>query len=115
MKQTYRYNGAITVREDSVNIFKESSTDKLNRVKCGSCGMERNKLLMPECKICEYKEFKKEITKKNDKEKRDIVDYSDGGKPMYEFKCKCGETFLSTGHLKDCESCRLERKLKKKK
>ena len=115
MKQIYRYNGPITVREDSVNIFKDPSSDKVGRVKCKKCGMERNAKLMPECKICEYKEFKMEITKKNDKEKREIIDYSDGGKPLFEYKCKCGETYLSTGHLKECEDCRLERKLLKKK
>lgn len=82
---------------------------------CKKCKTKRNIALMPKCMICVYDEVKTIVHKRNLKPKKEAVDYTDAGRPLFEFICNCGEKYLSTGHIKACESCRFESKLKKKK
>ena len=93
-----------------IDPFKEEKYEV-----CKKCGAKRNIKLMPECKICIYQEVKDVVHERNLKPKKEAVDYTDAGRPLFEFVCRCGEKYLSTGHVKACENCRLEHKLKKKK
>ena len=98
-----------------MDINFKPTEEKPTYIQCPKCKVTRNADLMANCMICIYEEVKDSAYTRVNKPKKEVVDYSDGGRPMFEYTCACGEKYLSTGHIKACDNCRLFKKLCKKK